>query len=116
GWAGLTIQREYKGANDKELTITIANNAMWMNAVNMYFNNASYAQQTNEKQKMKQVKVKGYRSLIEFDEGSGYKISVPLGQTSLLLIQGVNFANEQEIMKAANELDIDRIKNLLGEK
>jgi hypothetical protein len=116
GWAGLTINREYKGANDKQLTVTIANNSAWMNAVNMYFNNAGYAQSTNEKQKFKQIKVKGYRSLIEYDQNSGYKISIPLGQSSLMMIQGVNFANEQEILKAANEIDIDGIKNLLGEK
>jgi hypothetical protein len=115
GWAGLTIQREYlKG--DKQLRTTIANNSAWMASVNMYLANGGYAQQTNGQQNWKQIKVKGHRAIIEYDESSGYKISVPLGQSSLIVWEGVNFANEQEMMSAANAFDIDGIKNTLGEK
>lgn len=114
GWAGLTIQREYE-AGDKQLSVTIANNAGWMQAINMYFNNMGYAQTTGGEQKWKQTKVKGYRAVIEYDDNSGYKISVPLGQTSLLVFEGVNFANEDELMKAVNTIDIDSIKKSLGE-
>ncbi len=115
GWAGLTIHREYLN-DDKQLTATIANNSAWMSAVNMYLANGGYAQQTNGQQNWKQVKVKGYRAVIEYDEGSGYKLSVPLGQSSLIVWEGINFASEQEMMAAANEFDIDGIKNMLGEK
>ena len=115
GWAGLTIRREYE-EGDRELTITIANNAVWMQAINLYFNNAGYAQSNGGEQKMKQVKIKGYRSVIEYDKSSGYKISVPLGQTSLVLVEGINFKNEQEITNAANLIDLDSIKAKLGEK
>lgn len=115
GWAGLTIYREY-GEGDKQLRVTIANNAAWMQAINLYFTNAGYAQSTGGQQNWKQTKVKGYRAIIEYDESSGYKLSVPLGQTSLLVFEGVNFANEQDMMNAANEFDIDGIKTRLGEK
>jgi hypothetical protein len=116
GWVGLTIKREY-GEGDKQLTINIANNAAWMQAINLYFNNVGYAaQSTGGQQNWKQTKLKGYRAVIEFDESSGYKLSVPLGQTSLLVFEGVNFTNEADIMKAANEIDVDGIKKLLGEK
>jgi len=115
GWAGLTIQRTYH-ANDKRFDVTIANNAVWMAAINMYFGNGGYAQQTNEQQNWKQVKIKGYKAIIEFDKSSGYKLSVPLGQTSLLMYDGVNFATEPEFMAACNEIDIDRIKKQLGEQ
>jgi hypothetical protein len=115
GWAGLTIQREYL-KDDKQLRTTIANNSAWMSAVNMYLANGGYAQQTNGQQNWKQVKVKGYRAIIEYDESSGYKLSVPLGQTSLIVWEGVNYANEQEMMSAANSFDIDGIKKMLGEK
>jgi hypothetical protein len=115
GWAGLTIQREYL-KNDRQLRTTIANNAAWMESVNMYLANGGYAQQTNGEQNWKQVKVKGHRAVIEYDESSGYKLSVPLGQSSLIVWEGVNFTSEQEMMSAANAFDIDGIKSTLGEK
>jgi hypothetical protein len=114
GWVGLTIFREYE-QGDKQFRVTIANNNAWMQAVNLYFN-SSYAQTTGGEQKWKQTKVKGYRAIIEFDENSGYKLSVPLGQTSLVVFEGVNFTTEQEIMNAASSIDIDGIKKQLGEK
>jgi hypothetical protein len=115
GWAGLTIQREYNN-EDKQLKTTIANNAAWMSSVNMYLSNGGYAQQTNGQQNWKQVKVKGYKAVIEYDESTGYKLSVPLGQSSLIVWEAVNFATEQEVMSAANTFDIDGIKKTLGEQ
>ena len=75
-----------------------------------------YAQQTGGEQNWKQTKIKGLRAVIEYNESSGYKLSAPLGQTSLLIYEGINFANEQEFMKAAEQIDIDKIKKQLGEK
>jgi hypothetical protein len=115
GWAGLTIMRKYQTGN-KHFQITIANNSAWMNALNLYFNNIGYAQSDNDRQKMKQIMVKGNKSIIEFDPHSGYKISIPIGQTSLLILEGVNFETEKEMMSATNEIDIDGIKEKLGEK
>lgn len=115
GWSGLTIHREY-GTDDKQFKVTVANNAVWMNALNLYFNNGGYAQQTGGQQNWKQIKVKGNRAVIEFDESSGYKVSVPLGQTSLVVYEGINFANEADMMAAVNAIDIDGIKKHLGEK
>jgi hypothetical protein len=116
GWAGLTIHREYNDNKDKELRVTVANNSVWMAGVNAYLTNGGYAQQTNGQQNWKQTKVKGNRAIIEYDESSGYKISVPLGQSSLIVYEGVNFANEGDIMKAAEAVDIDAIKKQLGEQ
>lgn len=115
GWAGLTIHREYL-KDDKQLTATVANNSAWMSAVNMYLANGGYSQTTNGEQNWKQTKVKGYKAIIEYDDNTGYKLSVPLGQTSLVVWEGVNFENEQEMMAAANAFDIDEIKKMLGEK
>ncbi len=115
GWVGLTIKREYN-KDDKELRFTITNNSAWMQAINLYFNNVGYAQTTGGEQNWKQTRLKGHRAVIEFSQGSGYKLSVPLGQTSLLVYEGVNYATEQEFMKAAETIDIDSIKNKLGEK
>jgi hypothetical protein len=115
GWAGLTIHREYNDTKEKELRVTVANNAMWMSSVNMYLSSGGYAQQTNGQQNWKQTKVKGNRAIIEYDEDSGYKLSVPLGQSSLIVYEGVNFASENDMMTAASAIDIDSIKKLLGE-
>jgi hypothetical protein len=116
GWAGLTILRKYKDQSDKQFTITIANNAAWMSAINMYFNNPGFAQSTNGQQNVKQIMVNGRRSIIEFDKGSGYKISMPLGQTSLVIMEGRNFKTEAEITEAAKQINFDGIQALLGEK
>lgn len=115
GWAGLTIVREYR-TDDKELKATIANNSAWMSAVNMYLANGGYSQSTGGQQNWKQTKVKGYKAVIEYDESSGYKLSVPLGQSSLIVWEGINYASEQEMMNSANVFDIDGIKKMLGEK
>jgi hypothetical protein len=115
GWAGLTIQRNYQ-KDDKQLRTIIANNSAWMSAVNMYLANGGYAQSTGGEQNWKQTKVKGHRAVIEYDESSGYKLSVPLGQTSIIVWEAVNFASEQEVMSAATTFDIDGIIKTLGEK
>lgn len=115
GWAGLTIVRVYR-TDDKELKATIANNSSMMTAVNMYLANGGYSQQTGGQQNWKQTKVKGYKAIIEYDESSGYKLSVPLGQSSLIAWEGINYASEQEMMSAANAFDIDGIKKMLGEQ
>lgn len=116
GWAGLTIQRKYNDNNDKQLTVTIANNSAWMSALNMYFAAGGYAQTSGGQQNWKQTKVKGYRAIIEYNEGSGYKLSVPIGQSSLIVYEGINFASEPDMMKAAEAIDIDGVKKMLGEQ
>lgn len=116
GWAGLTIHREFNDKNDKELRVTVANNSVWMAGINAYLTNGGYAQQTGGQQNWKQTKLKGYRAVIEYDESSGYKLSVPLGQSSLIVYEAVNFATEPEVMKAAEAIDLDGIKKMLGEQ
>lgn len=115
GWAGLTIIREYL-KDDKQLTTTVANNSALMSAMNMYLANGGYSQTTNGEQNWKQTKVKGHKAIIEYDDSSGYKLSVPLGQTSMIVWEGINFSSEQDMMAAANSFDIDGIKKMLGEK
>lgn len=115
GWVGLTIQREYL-KDDKQLRTTIANNSAWMSGINMYLANGGYSQSTGGEQNWKQTKVKGHKAIIEYDESTGYKLSVPLGQSSLIVWDAVNFSSEQEVMTAANAFDIDGLIKTLGEK
>jgi hypothetical protein len=116
GWAGLTIQRVYTNNDDKELTVIVANNSVWMSAVNMYMTNGAYSQTNGGEQNWKHTKVKGHKAIIEYSDDSGYKLSVPLGQSSILVYEGVNFASEQEMINTASMIDIDSIKKKLGEK
>jgi len=41
---------------------------------------------------------------------------VPIGQSSLIVWECINFATEAEVMSAANVFDIDGIKKMLGEQ
>ncbi len=115
GWNNLSIQRVYK-KDDKQLTITIGNNAAYAGVVNMYYANAAVIEASNEQQNFKQVRVKGNKAIIQYDDSKGYTLMVQLGQTSLIVWEGINFSNEQEMMSAANSFDVDSIKKLLGEQ
>lgn len=115
GWANLTIQRIYQ-KDDKQLTVMIGNNPMYAGMMDMYFSNAYGVQSDGDNQNMKQIKVKGYKAAIKFDQGQGYSVLVPLGQSGMITLEGVNYTNEQDILAAAEVFDIDGIKKKLGEK
>lgn len=114
GFVGLLIQRAYR-EKDKELKIVIQNDAAMFSAVNMYLGNGGYASSSNN-QNHKQTKFKGYPAVIQYEESSGYTLSVPFGQSSIAVISGVNYSNENTFTAAANEFDIEKIKKELGEK
>ena len=77
-----------------------------------------YAQTNSDgkNQNVKQTKVKSYKAVITYDDSKGYTLLVPLGQSSLIVWECVNFATEQDVMNAANAFDIDGIKKMLGEQ
>jgi len=115
GWNNLSIQRVYT-KDDKQLTITIGNNSLYSGMMNMYFANAGMMEANAEKQNFKQVKVKGNKAIIQYDDSKGYTLIMQMGQTSMIVWECINFANEQEVMTAANSFDIDGIKKMLGEQ
>lgn len=115
GWSNLTIQSVYKKGDDQQMTVSIGNNSFYSGLINVYFNN-TYVQGNGEQQNVKQVKVKGYKALIQFDNSKGYTLLVPLGQTSLITYECINFATEQDVMNVASSFDIDGIKKMLGEQ
>jgi hypothetical protein len=113
GFVGLVIERVYR-KDDQQFDVTIGNDAGMLSAANMYLAAGNYATTTD--QNHKQTKFKGYRAVIEYDESSGYKLSVPFGQSSILVMDGINFENEAAMMKAAENIDIEKIKTQLGEQ
>lgn len=116
GWNNLTIQSVYKKA-DQQMTVTIGNNSFYSGFVNLYFNNAGMQTSNNgNNTNVKQTRVKGNKAVITYDESKGYSLLVPLGQSSLIVWECVNFPDEASVMNAANAFDIDGIKKMLGEQ
>jgi hypothetical protein len=114
GFAGLYIERNYR-KGDQEMQLVIANNSVWISAVNMYMGSTAYANNNNEQQ-YKQITFQGNQGVVEYDASSGYKLSVPFGQSSILVVNGINFDTEQQFIKSCEEIKIDLIKSKLGEK
>lgn len=116
GWNNMTIQRIYSDKKDKQCTITIGNNMFYAGLVNAYFGNAYAVESNGKDQNVKQVKVQENKAIISYDESKGYSLIVPIGQSSMVVWECINFANEDEVMKTANAFNIDDIKKSMGEK
>ena len=62
------------------------------------------------------VKVKGNKAIIQYEDSKGYTLMVSMGQSAMIVWECINFADENEVMAAANSFDIDGIKKSLGEQ
>jgi hypothetical protein len=115
GFVGLVIERTYRGG-DQEFQVTIGNDATMLSAANMYLSSGAYGYSNNNEEDFKRIDFKGHKAIIQYDDYSGYKLSVPFGQSSILITEGKNFDTEGAFTEASMEIDIDNIKNQLGEK
>jgi len=111
GFAGLAISRKYT-TDQQAVDLTIVNNSAFVSAANMYIANPAYAS-SDENQKV--VKTDEGRAYLEYDDDTGYKLSLPMGQSSILIMGLVNFPDDDAVVATVNSLDIARIKELLGE-
>ena len=116
GFSNLVIQRRYSDQKEKEMTVTIGNAGIYSGMAQLYFSNYAMVEANSKEQNFKQIKVKGNRAVIQYDDNKGYTLLVPLGQASGIVLECVNFANEQAVITAAESFDIEGIKKLLGEQ
>ena len=63
-----------------------------------------------------EIKVKGNKAIIEYSDSKGYTLIVSLGQSAMIVWECINFADENEVMNAANSFDVEGIKKSLGEQ
>lgn len=115
GFVGLVIERTYRGG-DQEFKVTIGSDATILSAANIYLSSGAYGYSNNNEEDFKRIDFKDHKAIIQYDDYSGYKLSVPFGQSSILITEGKNFNTEGAFTEASMEIDIDNIKNQLGEK
>lgn len=114
GFVGLVIERIYRGKDDMELRTSIGNDAALLGLAGMYMMGGVY--QSTDETNQKKIRFKDHSAVIAFDDYDGYTLSVPFGQSSIFVLKGANFDNENDFMAAANNFDINKIKKELGEQ
>ncbi len=113
GWANLSIQRIYQN-EDQQLSMLIGNNAIYSGMLDMYFGFAA-TQSNGETQNTKQIRIKGNKAIIQFEEREGYTVLMQLGQSGMITWKAINFQTEKEVMDDIHQFDIDHIKKTMGE-
>lgn len=114
GFVGLLIERLYE-VDDLQLQVSIGNDAALMGVAGLIMA-GEYARQQSDDTNYKRIRFQEHQAHIEYDDYSGYSLAVPFGQSSIFVLKGVNFGSEQEFMSAAEQFNINTIKQKLGEK
>jgi hypothetical protein len=112
GFVGLAIGRDYPG-NNKSLSAGVFNNSTLMAFYSGLLTNSNYSSNQGDH---KAVTVQGFRGAITFDGNSKYELGIPIGQETLFLLTCNGFADENEVLDAANRYPLEKIKDLLGEQ
>ncbi|GAB4320133.1 MAG: hypothetical protein Kow00127_12440 [Bacteroidales bacterium] len=114
GLTGLMISRTYR-SSDREMNVIIGNDAAVMSAANLYMATGMNYNSLEENPDAKKITFQGRKGVIGYDESAGYSLAVPFGQSSVLMIEGVNFESEASFMSAADEIPLEKIVSKLGE-
>jgi len=115
GFVGLIIERIYQGKDDMQVKATIGNDSALLGIAGFYMVEGAYMQSTDQPDQ-KNIQFKDHRAVIRYNDYDGYTLSVPFGQSSVFVVNGVNFDSESQFMAAANNFDINTIKKELGEQ
>lgn len=114
GFMGLIIERMYEGAEDMQLRTTIGSDAALLGLAGLYMVEGAWVHSTDQPDR-KQIRFKDHQAVIHYNDYDGYTLSLAFGQSSVFIINGINFENENHFMSAANHFDIQTIKKELGE-
>jgi hypothetical protein len=115
GFTGMLIERVYSDDDEVEFVVSIGNDAAIL-GISAFMMAGDYYRDSNEEVNQKQIRFQEHRAIIAFDEYSGYSLTAPFGQSSILVLKGVNFQSEDEFMAAADVIDLKLIKQNLGEQ
>ncbi len=115
GFVGLVIERVYRGDDDQQVKATIGNDSALLGLAGYYMADGIYMQSTDQTDQ-KQIQFQNHNAVIRYDDYDGYTLSVPFGQSSVVVINAVNFDTESQFIAAANNFNISKIKTQLGEQ
>jgi hypothetical protein len=115
GFVGLVIERVYRGGDDQQVKATIGNDSALLGLAGYYMADGVYMQSTDQPDQ-KQIQFQNHNAVIRYDDYDGYTMSISFGQSSVMVINAMNFETESQFMTAANIFDINKIKTQLGEK
>ncbi len=115
GFVGLIIGRQYQGKEDLQLQATIGNDSAILGLAGLFWHEGMFVQSTDQPNQ-KEIRFQETRAVISYTDDDGYTLSVPFGQSSVFLLNGINFENENQFMSAANQFSINNIKNILEDK
>ena len=111
GFTGMEVSRQYVG-DEGSIKAIIANSSVL--GYSQYAVSSMAGSSYEENTKI--TRYKGYKTVLEVDDYEGYKMSVPFGQISIFMLECDVCQNEEELLKTADLFDIEKFKNLLGEK
>ena len=113
GFAGFNVERSYYNKAEKSLDISILNNETMSSGINMILSNPGYMSSNGNQ---KAVKVGSYRAVLNAEDNGKFSLSIPLGQSSLIIMSLNDYKDENEVIQTAGKFDIAGIKTMLGEQ
>ncbi len=113
GFSGMLIERVYAGGEDMELVVSVGNDAGLLGVAGMILAAEMYRESAGQEH-FKQIRFQDHRAYIEYDDYEGYALTTPFGQSSILVIRGLNYSSEEDFMASAGQIDLHRIKQKLG--
>ncbi|MEM8901306.1 MAG: hypothetical protein AAGC85_24565 [Bacteroidota bacterium] len=113
-FTGLAIGRVYY-SKAKEVKVSIVNNSALINTYSMAL--ASSQGYNGEEGTYKTVRVQGNKAYLQYNPDSGdYGLGIPIGQSTVIVLDFEGFADEGEVMTATDAIPVEQIKNDLGEQ